>query len=135
MPQTRLGAGFGGALELVGADVQATGAPGSDMTVTLYWTPLTQMPEDYHVFVQVVNAAGERVQGSDHRPGDVFYPTSAWQAGDLLADRHVMSLPPTLPAGSYTLLAGVYRYPAMTRLAVAGSQETTVRVATLRVQP
>jgi hypothetical protein len=134
-PQMRLGVSFDGGIELVGADVQGTITPGGSVTVTLYWTPQARLSEDYHVFVQFVNAAGERVQGSDHRPGGDFYPTSAWRPGDMLADHHVVALPAVLPPGDYTLLAGVYRYPAMTRLAVVGSQETTVRVAALHIQP
>ena len=44
----------------------------------------SSMSEDYHTFVHLENAGGERVAGSDQRPGGAYYPTSAWQAGDAL---------------------------------------------------
>jgi len=134
-PQTTLNASFGGQMQLVGADAPVVASPGTTLAVTLYWTPQTAMSEDYHVFLQLVDAGGQRVQGSDHRPGQAFYPMSAWRMGDVLADRHALALPAGLAAGDYALVAGVYRYPALTRLTVGDGQETTVRVATLRVAP
>ena len=69
-----VGMSFAGVAELSSAAVPASVAPGGALAVTLFWRPLAPMRENYHVFVQLVSASGERVAGSDHRPGDVFYP-------------------------------------------------------------
>lgn len=129
-----VGKSFAGVVELSGATAPNDASPGGVLAVTLYWRPLAPMSENYHVFVQLVNANGERVAGSDHRPGDIFYPTSVWNTPDVLADRHVLALPAALPGGDYTLQAGMYTYPAMTRLLATGSDATTVDVAAIHVR-
>ena len=44
----------------------------------------------------------------DGQPAAFFAPTSAWQPGEVIDDRHSLSLPPDLPPGPYYLHVGVY---------------------------
>ena len=120
-------------MKLLGADVQGAPAPGSVMTVTLYWTPESQMDEAYHSFVQLTTADGLRLAGSDQRPGGDYYATPVWGMGDVLVDRHVMTLPATLGAGAYRLKAGMYSYPSLKRLPVSGSSETMVDLGAVQI--
>lgn len=133
-PQRPVHAGLDGRVELLGADVGGTPAAGGMLSVALYWRTLATMVDNYHVFVQLTTAGGERVQGSDHRPGGDFYATAAWAPGDVLVDRHDLSLPAGLPAGVYRIKAGMYRYPSLARLAVSGSQETTIDLGTVQIR-
>ena len=111
-PQRPSGASLDGKVQLTGADGPASITPGETLTVTLYWAPQAPMGEDYHAYVHLENAAGERVAGSDQRPGGAYYPTSAWQPGDNLVDVHAVEIPAVLPAGTYRLKAGMYAYPS-----------------------
>ena len=36
------------------------------------------------------------------------YPTSVWDAGEVIADLHTLSLAPDLPAGEYKIAIGLY---------------------------
>jgi hypothetical protein len=48
------------------------------------------------------------VAQADGPPLGGAYPTSFWQVGERLVDRHDMQLPAGLPAGEYELLVGMY---------------------------
>ncbi len=88
------------------------------LDVTLYWQTDTPLPEDYQVFVHVLNAAGETVAQRDVTPLDNRYQTSQWRAGTVIEDSHRLALP-QLSTGSYRVLVGLYRLPAGERLSVA----------------
>lgn len=89
------------------------------LDVTLYWQAQQQMPLDYSVFVHLVGPDGQTVAQHDGQPWwDVAMPTSTWQPGEKLLDRHTLQLPPNLPPGDYTLRAGVYYWETLERLPV-----------------
>jgi hypothetical protein len=46
------------------------------------------------------------------------YPTQAWLPGDIVPDVHHVPLDPNVPAGTYHLQVGMYRWPSMERLPV-----------------
>lgn len=78
--------------------------------ITLYWKALQPVGEDLHSYVHILGAGGERIAGSDHRPGGVFYPTSLWKPGQVLEDIHRIE-------GSFAfplhIRAGMYRWPSL----------------------
>jgi hypothetical protein len=84
----------------------ARGTPALD--VTLYWFALRETATNYKAFVHLVNGEGAVVGQHDGDPGAGFTPTTRWMPGELVADRHRISLPPDLPAGVYALKAGLY---------------------------
>jgi len=90
--------------------------PGANLELDLYWRPVRELGGDYTTYVHLMDPSGERVVGSDHRPGGDFYPTSLWEPGQLLLDRHQLTLPPDLAPGSYRLRVGAYLYPQMMEL-------------------
>ena len=100
---------FGDSVRLAGYDLlPATLAPGQSLGVVLYWEPLQLMGADWTSFVQVLNAEGEKLGQSDHRPGGDFHPSSLWALGERLADTHTISLGDRLGSGPYRLVAGLY---------------------------
>ena len=114
---TRTEATLGDSLRLLGYEWRPSNIPpGSVLEVALYWQPCRQLPADYTVYVHLVTATGERILGSDHRPGGDYYPTSLWEADDILRDLHRLSLPQSLPRGPYRLRVGAYLYPEMAEL-------------------
>ena len=102
------------------------------LTVTLYWRADGETQADYTAFVHVANAAGVPVAQHDSRPRSGEYPTPVWKTGDVVVDRHVVDVP-TLPAGDYALLVGMYDLVTGLRLA-SGQAPDTVRLATIGVK-
>ncbi len=128
-------ADLGDQLRLRSATVSpATLSPGQSLTVTLYWQVLAAPAADYDAFVHLLDASGQRVVQSDHRPGGVYYPSSLWQPGELLADVHTIALPANLPPGTYTLHTGLYDKPSMKRLPIPGSPDDSLELGAILVQ-
>jgi len=88
--------------------------------VTLFWTPLAPIPDDYTVFVHVRDAQGANVAQRDAQPLGGDYPTHQWRAGETVIDPYRIDLPAGLPPGEYRILVGMYRLETMERLPVAG---------------
>jgi hypothetical protein len=97
---------IGNAVRLLGFDVQRDG---ETVQIDLHWQPLRPLDSDYISFVQLLAAGDEKAAQSDHQPGGVYYPTSLWQPGETLRDRHTLALPAGAPPGPYRLLVGMYQ--------------------------
>ena len=102
-PQTPVDLTYG-PLRLVGYDWE----PAADaiIAVTLHWQVAAPLTADYSATVQLFDSAGEKLAQDDHKPGGAFYPTSLWKPGEVLLDRHTL----TLPAGAQParMLLGFY---------------------------
>ena len=114
-PQLPLAANFQGQIQLLGSDLSAAEiGPGETLTVTLYWQPQTTSPmRDYTVFAHVLGpvnpASGTPVwAGHDGPPLGNSYPTSRWQQGETIVDRHELILPAEIPPGIYPIEVGLY---------------------------
>ncbi len=84
---------------------------GDQVVIDLYWHVLGPADRDYTVFVHGLDEQGTMVAQNDGPPLNGNYPTSFWQRGQNLVDRH------TLPAGVQTIEIGLYT-PDAGRLAV-----------------
>jgi hypothetical protein len=60
------------------------------------------------VFVHLVDANGTLVAQQDGAPENGNAPTSWWMPGDLISDRHEISLPRDMRPGHYTCAIGLY---------------------------
>jgi hypothetical protein len=95
------------------------GQGGDELAVTLYWQALAEMPLDYTVFMHLIGPDGQLVAQDDNGPWwEVSIPTSTWQVGEKLRDRHMLTLPPDLPPGEYHLQIGLYYWQTLERLPV-----------------
>jgi hypothetical protein len=66
------------------------------------------------------------------------YPASLWRNDETIIQAFSLKLPAALPAGSYTIAAGIYRYPNGARLAVnfpSGGPNNYFPIQGLRVSP
>ncbi len=88
---------------------------GSTLTVTLYWQALTEMAEDYTVFVHLLGPDGTIYGQGDGPPLGNDYPTSYWLPGDVLRDPHPVIIK-TVPQDDAHLSVGLYRLSDLTRL-------------------
>jgi hypothetical protein len=77
--------------------------------VTLYWRALTDARSNYHVRLRLVDDDG-RVWWEDAgaHPVSGYYPTGAWQQGEVVADDHEVELGPDIPPGEYALQVGLF---------------------------
>ncbi|MDX9953098.1 MAG: hypothetical protein RBT75_03340 [Anaerolineae bacterium] len=139
-PDHALGAAFGDSVALLGYDAPVQVAPGQTFTVTLHWQALAPVPTDYKVFVHIFAPGGVLVAQHDGQPVNWTYPTTVWQAGDFILDRHPLTLNPELPRGDYQIFVGFYDAAAPdVRLPAFDAQgaplaDGHVQLATLRVR-
>jgi len=115
-----VGARFGEGIELVGYQIQSSHAQSTSLQVYLYWRCRALVDKDYTVFNHLLDAAGAWVAQQDGPPASGFYPTSWWRPGEVIVDRHVITLQPDTPPGAYRLAVGLYEFATMQRLPVAG---------------
>lgn len=114
-PRIAVGAVYGGALELVGLDLDPpTLCAGRPTALTLYWRVLAEPEARWDVFVHLDGPGVPRVHG-DHAPARGAYPTTAWRRGEIVRDPLSLTLPADEPASVLEawvgLFAGAERMP------------------------
>ncbi len=108
-PRSPSGATLGaGALALDGYRHPAEARPGETLPLALYWRVNRALPQDYVVFVHLLDVSGGKAAQRDTPPLDGSLPTGRWQPGALIRDDQDLALPPDLPPGTYTLAVGMY---------------------------
>ncbi len=91
------------------------------LLLNLAWRATATADESYNIFVHLQEDATGRIWAqSDTGPADWTRPTTGWLPGEFIADRHRLALPADLPAGTYTLWAGLYEPRSGARVAVSG---------------
>ncbi|NOZ06178.1 MAG: DUF2079 domain-containing protein [Chloroflexi bacterium] len=87
---------------------------GQPARLVLVWQATSHLDKRYVFFVHLLRTQDQEtslVAQDDQELGRGLFPTTKWDewgANKLLADEYTLSPPPTLPAGDYTLTAGVY---------------------------
>ncbi|MGC9332997.1 MAG: hypothetical protein ACP5JJ_02545 [Anaerolineae bacterium] len=94
-------------------------------TLTLTWQAVAPVPDDYTVFVHALQD-GEKVAQRDSRPCDGVCPTDTWQPGQILIDRHPLTLPAAAPPTSLRLAVGLYLLDSGQRAAVASGGDMVI---------
>ena len=118
--------GVGPDIELVGYRLGEGAQPGQPLKIALYWRARAAPPEDYTVFVHLVNTAGELVAQHDGQPVGGDYPTSFWDAGETVKDEHEIELPAGLAPGEYRVQVGLYRPADGARLRVTDTESRDI---------
>ena len=81
-----------GDMRLVGYEVAAESPYASQETaVTLYWQALNPMSQPFHVYVRW--AGQEPLVAAGQHPAGNYYPTYAWQVGELVSDFYQLPHP------------------------------------------
>lgn len=107
-----IGVAIAGPLMLAGYDLCWPETEG-ELCIALYWQAQGPVGENLHSYVHFLDERGERIAGSDHRPGGDYYPTSLWKPGQLLRDVHRIKGIQGMPPGEIRLRAGMYRWPSL----------------------
>ena len=81
------------------------------------------MDHNYTAFVHLLGPTNPATGGplwaqDDSEPCRTFYPTSIWDAGEIVIDTFTLELPQDIPPGQYTLHTGFYELRTLERLPV-----------------
>ncbi len=112
----KIDARFGDAIRLVAMGwISEPSVPaGQPARLVLVWQATRHLDERYVFFVHALRIRGQEaslVAQDDRELGGGLFPTTKWDewgTEKLLADEYTLDVPPALPAGEYTLTAGVY---------------------------
>jgi len=138
-PQHTVDAVWDEQIVLLGYDLpQESAAPGEEITVTLYWSPLREIDTRYTVFVHLLGeenpATGSPLWGQkDSEPCLGFYPTAVWREGEIIRDEVNFTVAADAPPGMYDLAVGLYTWPDFTRLRVG--EDDTYMLAQIAIRP
>ncbi len=81
--------------------------PGDKVEVSLFWQAQRPLEEDYVVSVQLATKGGQVIARDDNQPRSGSYPTYLWPPGDVVIDKHQLSLPDSLAPGEYVLRVAI----------------------------
>ena len=105
-------ANFADQIKLLGYDLPLRRVKAGDgIPLVLYWQSLTQIREDYTIFVQLLDANQERRGGYDRFPRET-YNTYLWAPGEVVDDGFAAPVDNDAPNGVYTIRLGLYRQEA-----------------------
>ena len=129
-------ANLGGKVKLLGYALdKSTYSPGDTVGVTLYWLGLREMSEDYTVFVHLVGDNDTRKFGQhDGWPVYNLTPTTRWEPGEIVVDRHEFTIEAETPPGQYRIFVGMYLLSTMRRLEVLDAKMPVLENAVLLPQ-
>jgi hypothetical protein len=99
--------------------------PGESIRLRLYWKAMQRPAADYTVFAQVRAGNDQIVAQKDSPPQAGAYPTSFWDAGEIVIDDRVIEIPSNAPLGSYPIKIGMYLPADDTRLPIDGNAAVT----------
>jgi 4-amino-4-deoxy-L-arabinose transferase-like glycosyltransferase len=109
---------LGDDIEFLGYDLKTnTSVAGDPVCLTLYWRAVSPIAQDYKVFVHL-EGGGHLAAQKDGQPGCWQHPTTSWIPGDVIADPYCLLTKPGIPAGDYSLRAGLYLLETGQRLDV-----------------
>jgi hypothetical protein len=131
LPFTPAEAMFGNAIRLTGLAFPAATQAGAALPVELHWQAQGSIANNYHVFIHLVDAGGNKIAQADGQPALWSRPTATWAIGEEIIDRHGLWLPSDAPPGDYTLRVGLYRPTDGERLRLptgADSAEFLIRI-------
>jgi len=107
-------ADFGAGIRLLGWDVSATDArPGDRLHLSLLWNVKRPVSSDYEARLRLVDErlTGQLGQfGGEVRtpPAGTQYPTSQWQAGEVLRGQVDLTVDAASPAGTYSVMLSLF---------------------------
>ncbi len=111
---------FGEQVRLVGYELSSDVlAPGSELSLTLYWKAQQPIAEEYTVFVHLQGSDGSPIAQDDFPPLRNLYPTYYWTEDETVPDPRLLTIPGDVAPGWYRLEVGLYRSGDEVRLPVA----------------
>jgi hypothetical protein len=107
---------LGGKVALIGYELSSPVDRETGLDLRLYWQALSDLDEDYTVFVHWLDEEGRILAQQDNQPRNGSYPTGLWDEGEIVEDLYHLTVPTGRP--SVLLAVGMYRLETLERLAV-----------------
>jgi hypothetical protein len=79
----------------------------NNLVVDLAWQGVDEVKNDYTVFVQLLDAKGERLTGTDTAPERGF---TTLDRQEIMLTRHIIPISAQMKPGAYTVLLGLYYF-------------------------
>ena len=92
--------------------------PGETLFLRLYWRAGGPAQAPYTVFTHLVGPDGRLYAQWDNPPVQGSYPTTDWQAGEMIVDAYSLPIAPDAPPGDYRLWVGMYNPSTGERLSL-----------------
>ncbi len=102
-------ANFGQKITLTTITFAPESLAGTALTLEFQWRAIEPIPDDYRVFIHLLDARGQLVAQTDGQPVRWTRPTSNWTVGESIIDRHGLWIPAEATPGSYQLRVGLYQ--------------------------
>jgi hypothetical protein len=126
--------GFGEELELLGYDAARLAVQaGEGVHLTLFWRSLKEMDRPYAALLQLVNEGGEIEVEETFPVTSEAYPTTQWQAGEVVRSQHYLSVPAETSAGRHRLQLAVVDQTGLPLAAAIDLSELEVEVPERRM--
>jgi 4-amino-4-deoxy-L-arabinose transferase-like glycosyltransferase len=124
---------LGGKVALIGYELTSSVDWETGLDLRLYWQALSELDEDYTVFVHWLDEEGRIRTQQDNQPRNGSYPTGLWEEGEIVEDMYHLTVPAGFPANRAPVLlaVGMYRLETLERLTVF--DENGQRLADARV--
>ncbi|MBN1400696.1 MAG: hypothetical protein JXA74_07655, partial [Anaerolineae bacterium] len=98
-----------GSIRLLGYALDRTELkPGGALELVLYWQATSETDASLTVFTHLLDGAGAVRGQLDSVPMEGYYPTNAWQVGEIIEDRYALALDADAPPGEYVIEVGMY---------------------------
>jgi mannosyltransferase len=82
---------------------------GDIIQITLAWLTEEILEDRYKVFLHLVDEEGKIVAQQDNEPVGGMSPTTSWNPGEIVIDKHGVVIPEAILPGEYQLLLGLYK--------------------------
>ncbi len=120
-------------VRLLGFDFDDTNAyPGGEIELTLYWQSLAPFAQNYQVFVHLVQ--DDLVGQHDGAPECGVNPTVRWEAGQVVADMHVIPIDAAAIPGFAALKVGMYELATLNRLPIASAPDNILTLTGVEIK-
>ncbi len=127
-------ANFDNKLNLLGCDLGLLRvSPGDSIHVSLYWQALARPESDYLISVFLTDDEGDVWREVLRQPLDGDYPTTLWEAGEVIRDRFDLLIDRSAPSGKHRLWVRLYDPATQTYLRLEGSDEDRLRCGKVRI--
>jgi hypothetical protein len=121
--------GFGEELELIGYEVDRSAVQaGEGVHLTLFWRSLKEMSQRYAVLLQLMDEVGETAAEKTFPLASEAYPTTQWQAGEVVRSQHYFPVAAGTSAGRHRLRLAVVDQEGVLLAAVLDLGELEIAV-------
>jgi hypothetical protein len=123
-PPVPLEAAVGDDVKLLGYALDRKEArPGDELALTLWWRANKSPLDERSILIHLLDGTGQKRAQADGAPAGGGRPTSQWQQGETVIDKHTLKIPDDLPDGDYKIAVGMYRYPTLELLPLSRNGE------------